>query len=62
MGNEWLFKAKWHKRLFNTLYLIYFTCYHVDPIVPDMHQNSKLLEHRNFIKNTMNICLTALNR
>ena len=32
-----------------------------DPIVPDMHHNSKLLKHRNFIKNTINVCLTALN-
>ena len=31
------------------------------PIVPDMHDNSKLLKHRNFIKNTMNVCLIALN-
>ena len=30
-------------------------------VVPDMHDNSKLLKHRNFIKNTMNICLIALN-
>ena len=47
--------------LLNTLYFIYLTCYHVDPIVPDIHDNSKLLKHRNFIKNTMNISLTALN-
>ena len=32
-----------------------------DPIVPDMHYNSKLLKHGHFLKNTMNICLTALN-
>ena len=26
-----------------------------------MHDNSKLLKHRNFIKSTLNVCLTALN-
>ena len=28
-------------------------------IEPDIHDNSKLLKHRNFIKNTVNICLMA---
>ena len=32
-----------------------------DPIVPDMHDNLKLLKHGKIIKNAMNICLTGLN-
>ena len=32
-----------------------------DPIVPGIYDNSKLLKHENFIKNTMNVCLIALN-
>ena len=50
-----------HSRLLNTLYFIYSTCYHVNPIVPDIHDNSKLWKHKNLIKNTMNVCLAALN-
>ena len=45
-----------HSHLLNTLYFIHFTCYHVDPIVPDIHDKSKLLKHGNFIKNTINVC------
>ena len=30
-------------------------------LTPDIHDNSKLLKIHNFIKNTMNIYLTALN-
>ena len=44
-----------HSSLFNTLYFIYLTCYHVDPIVPDIHGKLTNGKTNNFIKNTMNV-------